>query len=280
MLYVTGDTHGMEQDTNKLWKRPFSQISKNLTKDDVVIIAGDFGWCFNATPTGAESSEERKALDHLEKLPFTTLFIDGNHENFDRLLRYREGEAYSGKVGILRNHVLHLKQRGHIYDICGYKVWCFGGASSTDKQYRTEGRSWWPQEEAAEAEYAYGLEQLKAAGWKVDLVVAHEAPELLSNVILAGVSPLGKLPIYLQDVVGKLSFSRWYFAHYHGDMDFEACGKKFGDSNPKRFSELYQQITAAPSGVAGGNQTRRYCDLNGSSVWSSMDIAMHGAEKL
>ena len=278
MLYITGDTHGMEQDTNKLWKRPFSQISKNLTKDDVVLIAGDFGWCWNPTRSGGESGEEKRALDHLEKLPFTTLFIDGNHENFDRLLKYPEAEAYGGRVGVLRSHVLHLKQRGHIYDICGYKCWCFGGASSTDKQYRIEGCSWWPQEEPSEAEYAYGLEQLTTAGWKVDLVVTHEAPELLSKVILMGTVALGKQSAYFQQIAGKLSFGRWYFGHYHGEIDFEAYGQGFGGSKPKCFSELYQQIILAPSGVADDKVAKQYSEIGGSFIWNSMGIGLHNAE--
>ena len=49
-----------------------------MTKNDYVIIAGDFGiW--------NDTKQERYNLDWLEDKPFTTLFVDGNHSNFDRL---------------------------------------------------------------------------------------------------------------------------------------------------------------------------------------------------
>ena len=47
----------------------------------------------------------------------------------------------------------------------------------------------------------------------MDLVVTHEAPELLSKVILMGTGALCKQSAYFQQIAGKLSFRRWYFGH-------------------------------------------------------------------
>lgn len=41
MVYITGDTHG-EIDVHKLTKKNFP-IQKQMTKDDSLIICGDFG---------------------------------------------------------------------------------------------------------------------------------------------------------------------------------------------------------------------------------------------
>ena len=77
MVYITGDTHAnfsrFEED-----KFP---IQKEMTKNDYVIICGDFGgvWTFEE-----ESSIEKYWLDWLNERNFTTLFVDGNHENFTR----------------------------------------------------------------------------------------------------------------------------------------------------------------------------------------------------
>lgn len=54
-------------------------------------------------------------------------------------------EWNSGLVHEARPHVLHL-MRGEVFDIDGLTVLAMGGAASNDRQYRREGRSWWPEE--------------------------------------------------------------------------------------------------------------------------------------
>ena len=50
-----------------------------MTRDDYVLICGDFGGVWSDSP------KEHEKLDWLEDRPFTTLFVDGNHENYDLL---------------------------------------------------------------------------------------------------------------------------------------------------------------------------------------------------
>ncbi len=64
---------------------------KELGKEDYVIICGDFGGIWDVDRFRVQESPSEKAgLDWLEQKPFTTLFIPGNHENYDRLNRYLE----------------------------------------------------------------------------------------------------------------------------------------------------------------------------------------------
>lgn len=77
MIYIIGDTHGCT-DVSKLNNKNFKDSSK-LTKDDYVIILGDFGFVWN------NSNEDKYWLKWLDEKPWTTLFIDGNHENNDIL---------------------------------------------------------------------------------------------------------------------------------------------------------------------------------------------------
>ena len=63
MIYVTGDTHG-QIDFYKL--RVFAEEHPGLTKDDYVIIAGDFGGVWNSrtldedlAPPGSVQSAEK-----------------------------------------------------------------------------------------------------------------------------------------------------------------------------------------------------------------------------
>lgn len=99
-----------------------------MTKEDYVIICGDFGGVWNKAD---ESNTETMVLDWLECRTFTTLFIDGNHENFDRLYGYPVENWNGGKVHKIRPSVIHL-MRGQIYELCGRKIFTFGGASSHD----------------------------------------------------------------------------------------------------------------------------------------------------
>ena len=78
MIYVTGDTHG-HRNFYKLLE--FSKMHPNLNKNDFVIIAGDFGAVWNERTL-------KQDLEPYEKLPFSVLFVDENHENFDLLNSY------------------------------------------------------------------------------------------------------------------------------------------------------------------------------------------------
>lgn len=104
MIYVTGDTHGARD----FFKLLSPELSK-LTKKDYVIICGDAGVVFN-------SKEAPYFINLYSYLPFTVLFVDGNHENFDALNAYPEEIWCGGKVHRLSNSVFHLK-RGQVYTI-------------------------------------------------------------------------------------------------------------------------------------------------------------------
>lgn len=126
MIYITGATHA---DFNRFSIKNFS-IQEKMRKDDYVIICGDFGGIWNYI---TENMYEQQWLNWLDSKSFTTLFVDGNHENFERLYRYSANEWHGGKVHKIRNSVIHL-MRGEIYDIGNKKFFTFGGARSHDIQ--------------------------------------------------------------------------------------------------------------------------------------------------
>mgnify|MGYP000555154771 FL=1 len=95
MVYLTGDTHG-DMDRFKHGKLRW------LGKRDVVIVLGDFGFVWDG------SKEEQKKLDWLRKRPYTLLFLDGAHENYDLLAQYPEEELFGGKVQALGGNVYHV----------------------------------------------------------------------------------------------------------------------------------------------------------------------------
>lgn len=103
MIYITGDTHS---DFSRFTEENFP-IQSEMTKDDYVIICGGFGGVWTSEE---ESSREKDALDWLDNKSFTTLFVDGNHENYTRLYNYPIEEWKGGKVHKIRDSVLHLRE--------------------------------------------------------------------------------------------------------------------------------------------------------------------------
>ena len=69
MIYITGNTHS---DFTRFFTDKFS-IQKEMTKNDYVIICGDFGGVWNYL---VESTYERYWLNWLNEKNFTTLFVD------------------------------------------------------------------------------------------------------------------------------------------------------------------------------------------------------------
>lgn len=125
-IYITGDIHGSISVGRRFNSKNFP-IGKTLTKNDYVIIAGDFGLLW------VGDREDRYWLNWLTNKPWTTLFIDGNHENFNLLEAYPVEEWKGGKVHKITPSIIHL-MRGQIFELEGKKLFTFGGAASHDKQ--------------------------------------------------------------------------------------------------------------------------------------------------
>lgn len=132
MIFLTGDTHG---DINLQKLIAFANQRPDLTKDDYLIICGDWGVLWDNEP----SEWEKNLLRQYDGFPWTTLFIDGNHENFQRLNALPVEEWHGGKIHRVTDSVLHL-MRGQVFTLAGQTVFSFGGAESPDKVNRTRCR--------------------------------------------------------------------------------------------------------------------------------------------
>lgn len=247
MIYITGDIHGT-MDISKLY-----YLDENdFKEDDILIICGDFGFLWDYT---GENKTEKRWLDWLNHKPWTTVFVDGNHECFPRLYALKEKEWCGGKVGVVRKKIFHLK-RGEVYTIEGKKFFAFGGARSHDirdgvldpekdaekishwrfdrtKIFRINGRSWWKEEMPSKEEMTHALENLKKNDFTVDYVITHDCPVFIQALLYGPAVEKNELTIFLQDLVYKygLNFKHWYFGHHHID-------KKIDD----KFTAMYDSI--------------------------------------
>lgn len=213
-IYITGDTHG---DFSRFSSKKFS-IGEKLTKNDVIIITGDFGGIWNINKS---SKKEMYWLKWLEEKPWTTLFIDGNHENFDRLDMLNEIDMFGGKVGFLNKSIFHLK-RGNVYTIQGKKFFVFGGGYSIDKIYRTPNISWWPQEMPNHSEYKKGLDTLVKYNNKIDFIITHTCSINAFNLMKQSHSMFYKeieqerqIRIYFSEIEKLVEYDEWFCGHFH-----------------------------------------------------------------
>ncbi len=244
MIFVTGDTHARWIDRLNKWSFP---EQKDLTKKDLVIVLGDFGIWDN-------SKEEAKNLDWLEEKPFTTLFITGNHDNYD-LLNAMPIETWNGgNVNFIRPSVIHLC-RGQVFNIEGKRFFTFGGASShdirdgilepndkktikqwykDDKMFRINHVSWWKEELPTEEEMQTGFDNLTKYNCEVNYILTHCPPTSILKQMDCGygIYKSDILSDYLQKIKEQTQYDKWLFGHMHENTNF----------NHEKAVCLYEQI--------------------------------------
>jgi len=215
-VFLTGDTHGEE---GRFFKAAFEGEEK-LTSKDYALVAGDWGYVFKTKGT-MDYFEERRILNALAEKPYTILFVDGNHENFDRLDRdYGVEEWHGGKVHRIRPNILHL-MRGQVFNICGMTFFTMGGGYSIDKATRRDGYSWWSAEMPSNEEYREATRNLERVCHKVDYIVTHTCPTraIYEMHRMGDADPHeAELNGFLDWVYDTTEFRHWFFGHWHTDM--------------------------------------------------------------
>lgn len=235
-VWLTGDIHGNPIRFSTVSFFEQKEFSRNK-EENTVIILGDFGLVWDRDE---ESNNEKYWLDWLEDKPFTTVFVDGNHDNIPRLDSYPIQKWNGGLVNVIRPHVLRLR-RGEVFTIEGKKFFAFGGASSHDisdgildydngnwrkkakeldrqkkHMYRVRDFSWWEEELPSKEEMENGIKNLEKNDWKVDYIITHSPST--SELYLMGGKGLYQSDIltnYLEDVKANTEYKRHFFAHMH-----------------------------------------------------------------
>jgi predicted phosphodiesterase len=145
-MILVGDVHGM-LDT---FRRRMKEMKKKFP-DETVIQVGDLG-------LGFPKSESPVLPKHCK-------FIRGNHDN----------------PAVCRIHPNYLGDFGAT-EIDGHSIFYVSGAWSIDRKDRTEGVSWWPDEELTIAELNTALDQYIAT--KPEIMITHDGPQQATTYIL------------------------------------------------------------------------------------------------
>jgi predicted phosphohydrolase len=219
-LFVCGDTHGLPYDTRKLNGRSFS-IQKKLTKNDVVVILGDFGWVWY--PFGADAQQEHY-LDWFAQKPYTLAVIPGNHDNYDLIESLPLTSQWGAQAYELKRPKgsIYFLRRGEAYLFGQKRILTIGGALSIDKDERTPHKSWWPQELLKDEEKERTLRLIKRYNGKFDYIFTHTAPisvieRLRRRHPIDNAKCEDPTAHFLEEVKKHCSFRSWHFGHFHTD---------------------------------------------------------------
>ena len=206
-IFLTGDTHS---DVSRILRLDMPE----LTKEDYVIILGDFGVIWR------NDIMMKAVLKQLSEKNFTVCFVDGNHENFNMISKIEHVVPWhSGMAGIIAPGVVHLL-RGQIYQIGDRTIGVCGGANSIDKAWRTENVSWWPQEVITDEEVSFFQMNLIHKGVRaLDLMLTHDCPASIVPAVAlwSGINgaSIDKSEEQLEKIKQMVEVKKWYFGHWH-----------------------------------------------------------------
>jgi hypothetical protein len=213
MLLLTGDIHGE-------LSRIMDIDDFGMTKDDVLLVCGDFGFIW---------SNEEVAKNYLRQIStknFQIAFIDGNHENFPLIAKMEIIKEWNGgRAGVLPYGIIHLL-RSEVYCIENKKIGVCGGADSIDRSKRVNGISWW-EEEMITPEQTNKLVHNVYENYNghLDIMLTHDCPT--EALQLLGVFYPSIFEWIVQENTSRReldkieaaipAIDRWFFGHHHID---------------------------------------------------------------
>ena len=189
-IMVCGDVHANWSELNTVI---------NKKQPDIILQCGDFGFWIKE-----KQYDIRQIKAHDTKI----FWCDGNHEDFESLKNRSSNQVHTNVFYMPRGHTMKLPD--------GRNVLFFGGADSYDKDSRTLGFDWFPDELPSNADF----DRLSLINEKIDIVISHTCPNEF-DVISPSVEKLNDpTRRVLSHILQVFKPSLWYFGHWH----FFKCG--------------------------------------------------------
>lgn len=189
IVRVIGDIHGQ-----------IDRVKCYLGTEDVpTILTGDvnlFGYDYwlKAIP---QSSGEYVQVNYTPEYPVH--FIDGNHDNFSKL------DTNASEI-VEVSSMLHYIPRGYVSG----RVLFLGGADSIDRNVRTAGYDWYPEERITERQMNHIL---SLDPNDIEVVISHEAPlSIIEQKVFPEIFPSQKA---MDEILDVLKPELWIHSHYH-----------------------------------------------------------------
>ena len=239
MLYCNGDVHGKVIERFSFRQNP---ALKKLINKDIIFILGDFG-----QPFGPSTYKEAEYIfNFLDKKPWTTIVIGGNHDDYDYWQSCPQVKIFGGKARQAQFYgklfSVFFVDEITILDIEQQHILCIPCAESHDadnlldpknsmfkhkrqllkrqnKWFRVIGQSWWPQEKMNVQKNAEFIEHHMNEHF--DFILTHDAPALINSWFKRTNEPgrrqstAGQL--FLEELRQSLDFDCWLHGHFHFD---------------------------------------------------------------
>jgi predicted phosphodiesterase len=220
MIIYSGDIHGNVRTMGQLDQKAHRHGAAAL------VFVGDFGLGW---PEGDRLPRYFAKRARQGKLTHPVFFCDGNHDNHAWLDAKWEDAGRPDVVEVAPN-CFHVR-RGATVTIDGKLHLFMGGAVSTDKHIRTEGRDWWEREVPSREEWNRFFDAWEDD--KPEVIVSHDCPFGDMRPWRAG-EPDGSTVAQMFSRVWEMaahSPKLWVFGHHHfikvtqkGRTKFVCCG--------------------------------------------------------
>ena len=238
-VYLHGDIHG-DVFTNFSYKK--NPQLRELTEDDFVIIAGDFGaiWDYNLN-----SKSDLNSLSWLNSRPWKTIVVLGNHEcwtAYENMPHISPDFLYDGTL-LQCQYMNQIFDNIYIvYDIAilnieNNHILCISGADSNDIDilldpnesnykytarrlrknncwFRVIGQTWWPQEKINIEKCIDFLEDHENEHF--DLIITHDAPATIYEWFGYNYKANDGQK-YFKMLQNTLDYDCWCHGHFHFD---------------------------------------------------------------
>lgn len=201
-IAVAGDWHG-----DVPWMRAVVDAA-SASGAELILHVGDLAVLW---PGRDKGKFDRRLEQRLTLRDMYLVFIDGNHDNHHDL---RALPLDDDGMATVRPRIRYLP-RGSRFTYMGLTIGGLGGAYSVDREWRTEGKDWWPEEDVTDED----VDRLVHGG-PVDILLTHDAPQgvkvridssLPSDVWVASLATR----VRLRRAVDALEPSNVFAGHWH-----------------------------------------------------------------
>lgn len=208
-LFVTGDTHH-DIDIKKLTTKRFP-FQKELTKNDVLVILGDWGAIWYG------DKRDNYMLKWWEQKPWTTFVVLGNHCNYNAIEKLPLDTAFGGPVRKVSDSVF-IAETGIIYTICDKKCLVLNGADSHDMWCRKENVNWWAQERITQDDANKAVISLAQVNDEIDYFFTHAGGGIASAMCGFTPEPSDRWIDFVMNHLPAEGEWKHFCGHLHRDM--------------------------------------------------------------
>lgn len=214
-ILAVGDLHGDWSSLNRL-------ISKK--NPDIILQCGDFGWWpqFEIKRPVLYGQHKKWLLRGIKPGNAKIYWCDGNHESYLHLQQYQNGKTHQ----MYKN--VYYCSRGSVVNLPDdRRVLFMGGASSVDKNKRTPGLDWFPEENISQIDLDRALNIPRA---DIDIVVSHTCPDLFFTDQERVEKENDGNRKALNEILMKHRPNLWLFGHWHREISGMYEGPDFKTS--------------------------------------------------